>query len=99
MQQRRSPTSLAVTLCLVRCWPRAKYADGVPRKVFDASNLNLAALIRVWTAAVVRKGLDCKWLKIKHEWDVPAAHGMYAKIARVSLAHWLAGQSEQCHGT
>lgn len=78
---------------------RAKYADGVPRKVFDSGNRNLAILIRVWTAAVVRKGLERKWLKIRHEWDVPAAHGMYAKIARVSLAHWLGGQCQECNGT
>lgn len=78
---------------------RAKYADGVPRKVFDAGNHNLAVLIRTWTAAVIHKGTSRKWLKIKHEWDIPAAHGMYAKIARMSLAHWLAGQCEQCHGT
>jgi hypothetical protein len=39
-----------------------------------------------------------QWLKIKHEWDIKAAHGIYEKIARVSLAHWLQGECEICSG-
>lgn len=78
---------------------RAKYADGVPRKTFEAGNHNLAVLLRVWTAVVTRKGLDRTWLKIKHEWDIKAAHGIYAKIARHSLAHWLGGACTACNAT
>lgn len=78
---------------------RAKYADGTHRKVFEAGNQNLAALLRAWTKVVVQKGLDRQWLKIKHEWDIKAAHGIYEKIARVSLAHWLQGECEACNGT
>lgn len=78
---------------------RTKYADGTHHKVFEAGNRNLAALLRAWTTLVVQKGLDRQWLKIKHEWDIKAAHGMYAKIARVSLAHWLQGECEVCNGT
>jgi DnaJ-class molecular chaperone len=78
---------------------RAKFADGVPHKTFEAGNHSLAVLLRAWTKAVIERGLARQWLKIKHEWDIKAAHSMYAKIARVSLAHWLAGQCEECHGT
>jgi hypothetical protein len=78
---------------------RAKYADGVQHKTFEAGNQNLAVLLRAWTKAVTQKGLARQWLKIKHEWDIKAAHGMYEKIARVSLAHWLQGECEVCHGT
>lgn len=78
---------------------RAKYADGVPRKTFEAGCQNLGVLLRVWTAAVTDKGMHREWLKIKHPWDKTAAHAMYAKIARVSLAHWLGGECEVCNGT
>lgn len=78
---------------------RAKYAEGVPHKTFEAGNPGLAALLRVWTNAVAEKGFARGWLKIKHEWDIKAAYAMYAKIARMSLAHWLAGECDVCHGT
>lgn len=78
---------------------RAKYADGVPRKTFEAACQNLAALLRVWIDVVTKKGMDRKWFKIKHEWDIPAAHGIYRKIALHSLAHWLGGECGQCNGT
>lgn len=78
---------------------RVKYADGLPYRTFEAGNGNLAALLRAWERAVTQKGLARQWLRIRHEWDVKAAHGMYAKIARVSLAHWLGGECERCHGT
>jgi len=78
---------------------RAKYADDVPRKAFDSATQNLPALLKVWTAAVTKKGLERQWLKIKHPWDITAAHAMYAKIARVSLAHWLGGECTCCNGT
>jgi hypothetical protein len=78
---------------------RAKYGDGVPHKTFEAGNRNLAVLLRVWTDVVTKKGLARAWLKIKHEWDIPAAHGIYKKIALHSLAHWLGGGCEVCNGT
>lgn len=78
---------------------RAKYADGIAHKTFEAGNHNTAVLLRAWIKVVTQKGLDRQWLKIRHEWDVKAAHGMYEKIARVSLAHWLAGECETCNGT
>lgn len=78
---------------------RARLADAVPRKTFEGGCQNLAVLLRVWTAAVTQKGADRGWLKIKHAWDITAARAMYAKIARVSLAHWLGGECEVCNGT
>ena len=77
---------------------RAQVA-GVPRQAFESGTHGLCVLLKVWTEVVTRKGLDRAWLKIKHEWDVKAAHSIYAKIARVSLAHWLAGQCVECNGT
>lgn len=78
---------------------RAKYADGICHKTFETGNHNLAVLLSAWTKVVTEKGLARQWLKIKHEWDIKAAYGMYAKIARMSLAHWLNGECETCHGT
>jgi len=78
---------------------RAKYADGVPRKTFEAGCGNLAVLLRAWTQVVSKKGFDRKWINIKHEWDIGAAYGIYKKIALHSLAHWLGGECSQCNGT
>lgn len=77
---------------------RAKLA-GVPRQAIESGTFGLGALLRVWTEEVTKKGLSRGWLKIKHEWDIKAAYAMYAKIARVSLVHWLAGGCEVCSGT
>jgi len=38
-------------------------------------------------------------MNIKAEWDIKAAYAMYAKIARVSLAHWRGGECPACNGT
>lgn len=78
---------------------RAKYADGISHKTFEAGNHNIAVLLRVWVNVVTAKGLARSWLNIKHPWDIAAAHAIYAKIARVSLAHFLAGECDECHGT
>src|SRR6516225_653504 len=77
---------------------RAKYANGV-HKTFEAGTRDLAQLARVWEAVVIEKGRTRGWIKIKHEWDIAAAHAMYRKIALHSLAHWLGGECETCHGT
>lgn len=77
---------------------RAKYADGMPRKTFESGNANLAVLLRAWIKVVMQKGKDGTWIKIKHEWDIAAAHGIYKKIALVSLAHWLGGECTVCKG-
>lgn len=72
---------------------------GVPRQPVESAARELAVLLRVWTGEVARKGFDRKWMNIKAEWDIKAAYAMYAKIARVSLAHWLGGECECCKGT
>jgi hypothetical protein len=78
---------------------RAKYAHTIPQHGADGASRTIAALLRAWTDAVTAKGLARGWMKIKYEWDIKAATAMYAKIARVSLAHWLAGECAVCHGT
>jgi len=72
---------------------------GVPRQPTESAARGLAVLLRIWTGEVARKGFDRKWINIKYEWDITAAYAMYAKIARVSLAHWLGGECQCCHGT
>ncbi|WP_314435907.1 hypothetical protein [Massilia timonae] len=72
---------------------------GVPRQPVESAARELAILLRVWTSAVAHKGFDRKWMNIKAEWDIKAAYAMYAKIARVSLAHWLGGECSCCNGT
>jgi hypothetical protein len=72
---------------------------GVPRQAVESSARDLGVLLRVWTGEVARKGFERKWMNIKAEWDIKAAYAMYAKIARVSLAHWLGGECSACNGT
>ena len=75
------------------------HITGVPRQAIESSARDLGVLLRIWTGEVARKGFERKWMNIKAEWDIKAAYSMYAKIARVSLAHWLGGECECCHGT
>lgn len=42
---------------------RTKYADGVAHQVFESGPTNLAHLVRVWTARVVEKGREHKWVR------------------------------------
>ena len=72
---------------------------GVPRQPVESAARELAILLRIWTGEVARKGFDRKWLVIQAEWDIKAAYGRYAKIARMSLAHWLGGECGTCNGT
>lgn len=78
---------------------RAKYAEGVSHKTFEAGTQGLALLLKVWIPTVVQKGFDRGWMNIKAEWDIGAAYAMYKKIAVLSLAHWLAGECDACNGT
>lgn len=73
--------------------------NGVPRQSIENSSHDLGVLLRVWTDEVARKGFNRKWMNIKAEWDIKAAYAMYAKVARVSLAHWLGGECSACNGT
>jgi hypothetical protein len=78
---------------------RVKFADGAISKLFESGTQNLAELIRVWTALVAAKGAERKWVKIRAEWDIPAATALYQRVAVRSLAHWLDGKCKACNGT
>lgn len=76
---------------------RVKYGDGA-RKVFEGCPANMAALLRAWTDAVIKKGRSRGWMKPKTEWDVQAAFKLYERVAQMSLAYWLDGLCEPCQG-
>jgi len=78
---------------------RVKYADGTQHKLFESGSANLASLLRIWTARVIEKGRERKWVKEGTAWDVQAAHGLYRRVAERSLAHWLDGKCPSCSGT
>lgn len=78
---------------------RVKYADGTIHKDFEGNAANLAALLRLWTAEVTKRGQDRKWVKIHSERDIQAAHILYKRVAEASLAYWLDGKCEDCHGS
>jgi hypothetical protein len=77
---------------------RVKYADGAARKLFEAGTANLAALLRVWLAAVTEKGKARKWVTIRSERDIITAHTLYKRVAEQSLAYWLDDRCEACQG-
>jgi hypothetical protein len=78
---------------------RVKFADGSISKLFESGTQNLAELIRVWSEVVAQKGGQRKWVKIRAEWDIPAATALYQRVAVRSLAHWLDGKCSACNGT
>jgi hypothetical protein len=79
---------------------RAKFAEPLQHKdLTQMGNRNLVTLLAAWERAVVRKGAERKWINVVHPWDINALHGICRKIARVSLAHWLAGGCSICKGT
>jgi DnaJ-class molecular chaperone len=77
---------------------RVKYADGTVHKSFEAGTANLASLVRAWTLIVTEKGRSRGWMKPTTEWDVLAALSLYKRVAEQSLAYWLDGHCEVCHG-
>ncbi|MDO8065577.1 hypothetical protein [Janthinobacterium sp. SUN206] len=78
---------------------RVKYADGAARQLFESGSSNLAQLLRIWTAAVAEKGRSRGWVKANTAWDQQAAQALYRRVAHASLAHWLDGKCDCCHGT
>ncbi|MRW88889.1 hypothetical protein GJ699_02710 [Duganella sp. FT80W] len=78
---------------------RVKYADGTQHKLFESGSANLAGLLRIWTARVIEKGRERKWVKIGNAWDGQAAEALYRRVAERSLAHWLDGKCPTCAGT
>ena len=78
---------------------RVKYADGTQHKLFESGSANLAQLLRIWTARVIEKGRERKWVKEGAAWDAQAAQALYRRVAERSLAHWIGGNCESCHGS
>lgn len=78
---------------------RVKYADGSVSKSFESGTANLAQLLGIWKAAVHRKGIERKWVKMNAAWDVTAALALFDRVAERSLAHWLDGKCKTCGGT
>ncbi len=78
---------------------RVKYADGTQHKLFESGSANLAGLLRIWTARVIEKGRERKWVKIGNAWDGQAAEALYRRVAERSLAHWLDGKCASCSGS
>lgn len=78
---------------------RVKYADGTQHKLFESGSANLAQLVRIWTARVIEKGRERKWVKIGNAWDGQAAEALYRRVAERSLAHWLDGKCAACSGS
>jgi DnaJ-class molecular chaperone len=78
---------------------RVKYADGTTAKEFHAGSSNLTSLLKEWTTEVKERGRSRGWVKIRGEWDITAAEGLYAQVARESLAYWMDPHCVQCHGS
>ena len=78
---------------------RVKYADGTQHKLFESGSANLAQLLRIWAARVIEKGRERKWVREGTAWDAQAAQALYRRVAERSLAYWLNGQCESCHGS
>lgn len=78
---------------------RVKFADGVAHQVFESGTANLAQLLRIWTARVIEKGRERKWVKEGTAWDAAAAQALYRRVAERSLAYWLDGKCPACSGS
>jgi hypothetical protein len=78
---------------------RVKYADGTAHKLFESGTANLAALQRIWTARVIEKGRERKWVREGTAWDAQAAQALYRRVAERSLAYWLDGKCQSCRGS
>lgn len=78
---------------------RVKYADGTQHKLFESRSVNLAHLLPIWTARVIEKGRERKWVKEGTAWDAQAAQALYRRVAERSLAHWLDRKCDACSGS
>jgi hypothetical protein len=59
----------------------------------------LAQLLRLWTAEVMKRGRARRWVPENTAWDADAAQKLYRTVAEHSLAHWLDGNCDPCGGT
>lgn len=78
---------------------RVKFADPLARQAFEGNAGNLAQLLRLWIAEVIKRGRARKWIKEDTSWNVDAAMSLYRQVAEASLAHWLDSICKTCDGT
>lgn len=78
---------------------RVKYADGTLTRRFEGNAGNLAQLLRIWTAEVIRRGRARRWVPENTAWDAQSAQALYRRVAEKSLAHWLDSTCKSCSGT
>ena len=78
---------------------RVKFADPLARQAFEGNAGNLAQLLRLWTAEVIKRGRARRWVPENTAWDADAAQKLYRTVAEHSLAHWLDGNCQPCGGT
>ncbi|MEW6023581.1 MAG: hypothetical protein AB1807_15745 [Pseudomonadota bacterium] len=78
---------------------RVKFADPLARQAFEGNAGNLAQLLRLWTAEVIKRGRARRWVPENTAWDADAAQKLYRMVAEHSLAHWLDGKCKPCAGT
>ncbi|MGK5020733.1 hypothetical protein [Janthinobacterium sp. LB2P10] len=78
---------------------RVKYADGTLNRMFEGNHQNLAQLLRIWTAEVIKRGQSRRWLPVNTAWDADAAQVLYRRVAEKSLAYWLDSKCKVCSGT
>lgn len=72
---------------------RVKYMD-TPLCTSD----NLAQLLRLWTAEVIKRGRARRWVPENTAWDAQSAYKLYHTVAELSLAYWLDGTCKSCSG-
>lgn len=78
---------------------RVKFADGTLNRLFEGNQQNLAQLLRIWTAEVIRRGQVRRWVPENTAWDAQSAQALYRRVAEKSLAHWLDSTCKGCSGT
>ncbi len=76
---------------------RVKYGSATS-KAFEGGAVEMAKLIKAWSAAVLEKGRSRGWMKPKTPWDVEAAFKLYERVAQQSLAFWIDSNCTLCKG-
>ena len=74
---------------------RVKNANSY-RKAHEGDTHALAKLLSNWRRIVTQKGAERKWVRSE---DIALAGRLYERVAERSLAHWLDGKCETCHGS
>lgn len=77
---------------------RVKNAN-VYRKAHEGDTQALAKLLKRWHEIVAQKGRDRKWIRGDAYQEATLGPPLYKRVAERSLAHWLDGKCESCHGS